>query len=231
MPRRTSTRNIIFRNEATYQYGHVRTMTSAAHSSRIYYVRPGLRLNGMVLNISGYYYSSDGSLTIVLANGTNIYRVSIVPRNRFSYWIPNEMLTNTMTPVLPNMNNLWSLPYPVMNYASRFADVNHGPNRMPFPPLPANFHTGLLARQDQTGNVNRGLSREVIFARMNRVMYQSTEISTSDEDTCSICLDGFSDGQIIGSTDCHHTFHFDCINQWLMQVNSCPICRRTALIV
>ncbi|KAH0706463.1 hypothetical protein KY285_010967 [Solanum tuberosum] len=104
-----------------------------------------------------------------------------------------------------------------MNYASRFADVNHGPNRMPFPPHPANFHTGLLARQDQTGNVNRGLSREVIFARMNHVMYQSTEISTSDEDTCSICLDGFSDGQIIGSTDCHHTFHFDCINQWLMQ--------------
>ena len=45
-----------------------------------------------------------------------------------------------------------------------------------------------MARQDQAGNVNRGLSREIIFARMNRVMYQLTEISTSDEDTCSICL-------------------------------------------
>nr|XP_025884574.1 probable E3 ubiquitin-protein ligase ZFP1 [Solanum lycopersicum] len=136
-----------------------------------------------------------------------------------------------MTPALPNANNIWSLPYAVMNYASRFTNVNHGPNLMPFPPHPANVHMDLLARQDQAGNVNRGLSREIIFARMNRVMYQLTEISTSDEDTCSICLDYYSDGQIIGSTDCHHTFHFDCINQWLMQVNSCPICRRTALAV
>uniref|UniRef100_A0A3Q7J6F3 RING-type E3 ubiquitin transferase n=1 Tax=Solanum lycopersicum TaxID=4081 RepID=A0A3Q7J6F3_SOLLC len=220
MPHRTRTRNIMLRN-----------MTSAAHSSRIYYVRQGFRLNGMVLIVLEYYYSSNGRLTIVLANGTNIYHVSIVPRNHFSNWIPNGIITNTMTPALPNANNIWSLPYVVMNYASRFADVNHGPNLMPYPPHRANVHMGLLARQDQAGNVNRGLRREIIFARMNRVMYQLTEISTSDEDTCSICLDYYSDGQIIGSTDCHHTFHFDCINQWLMQVNSCPICRRTALAV
>ncbi|KAH0773900.1 hypothetical protein KY290_011037 [Solanum tuberosum] len=91
---------------------------------------------------------------------------------------------------------------------------------------------GLLALQDQTENVNTGLSRKVIFARMNLIMYQSTEISLSDDsDTCSIFLDDYSDGQIIGSADCHHTFHFDCISQWLMQKNSCPLCKRIALAI
>ncbi|WMV59349.1 hypothetical protein MTR67_052734 [Solanum verrucosum] len=93
------------------------------------------------------------------------------------------------------------------------------------------FGSGLLALPDQTENVNTGLSKEVIFARMNRIMYQSTERSISDDDTCFICLDDNSDGQIIGSADCQHTFHVDCISLWLMQKNSCPLCKRIALAI
>ncbi|WMV59355.1 hypothetical protein MTR67_052740 [Solanum verrucosum] len=136
MQRRTITTNTIFQNEATYDFGHVRTMTSAAHRSRIFYIRPKSHCIGFV---------------------------------------------------------------------------------------------GL---QDQTENVNTGLSREVIYARMNHIMYQSIERSTSgDNDTCSICLDDYSNGQIIGSADCHHTFHFDCISLWIMQKNSCHFCKRIALAI
>ena len=82
----SSTRNII-----------LKTMNSAAPSSRTYYLRPGFRHNGVVLIILEYYYSTDGK---------NIYHVSFVPRHHFSYLIPNGMLTNTMDLVLPNANNI-----------------------------------------------------------------------------------------------------------------------------
>ncbi|KAG5570600.1 hypothetical protein H5410_060366 [Solanum commersonii] len=188
-------------------------MTSTSHRSRIFYIRPESRLIGMVPNILGIYHSFDGSLIIVLANGTNIYYVSIVPRNPFSFWIPQGLLTNTM---IPNFSLL--LPCILWNYTPRFVEVNHAFDRITLPLLLTNF--------PMTENVNTRLSREVIFARMNRIMYQPTKRSISDDnDTCSICL---FDGQIIGSADCHHTFHFDCISQWLMQKNSCPLYKRIA---
>jgi E3 ubiquitin-protein ligase Arkadia len=37
------------------------------------------------------------------------------------------------------------------------------------------------------------------------------------------------DGERIGKIDCMHIYHFDCIKQWLMQENICPICRHIAL--
>ncbi|KAG5570605.1 hypothetical protein H5410_060371, partial [Solanum commersonii] len=211
-------------------------------------------------NILGIYHSFDGSLIIVLANRTNIYSVSIVPRNTFSFWIPQVMLTNTLIP-----NFSLSLPNILWDYTPRFAEVNHAFDCMTLPPRLTNFPMGLLAFQDQTEKVNTGLRREVIFPHMNRIRYQSTYISKSDDnDTCSICLvktyfhlilssyclncsdlckiillekyfsilrDDYSDGQIIRSADCHHAFHFDCTSQWLMQKYSCPLHKRIALTI
>ncbi|XP_016510212.1 uncharacterized protein LOC107827571 isoform X1 [Nicotiana tabacum] len=129
--------------------------------------------------------------------------------------------------------------------------VNHGPG--PTPLHPYNFHMAqhgggqigtrqtfyvgienmsyevLLAFQDQVGYVSTGLSKEVILARMKCIKYQSIAISVNDSDRCCICLDNFCDGQTIGFADCGHYFHFDCITEWLMQKNSCPLCKRTAL--
>merc|ERR1712187_680251 len=45
---------------------------------------------------------------------------------------------------------------------------------------------------------------------------------------CSICLAGFAPGDMISSTSCSrgsHTYHRDCIQQWLKEHYTCPICR------
>lgn len=48
------------------------------------------------------------------------------------------------------------------------------------------------------------------------------------ENACAICLDAFSDGELINeSTDCQHFFHKDCLLGWLDQHDVCPCCRRT----
>lgn len=42
---------------------------------------------------------------------------------------------------------------------------------------------------------------------------------------CSICLTEIIDK--ILTTTCQHTFHVDCINQWLIQSMTCPLCRQS----
>lgn len=36
-------------------------------------------------------------------------------------------------------------------------------------------------------------------------------------------------GDDLGILDCGHDFHTNCIKQWLMQKNLCPICKTTGL--
>lgn len=38
-------------------------------------------------------------------------------------------------------------------------------------------------------------------------------------------------GDGLGKLDCGHDFHHACIKQWLVQKNSCPICKKMALAV
>ncbi|GMP45324.1 hypothetical protein CsSME_00013887 [Camellia sinensis var. sinensis] len=39
----------------------------------------------------------------------------------------------------------------------------------------------------------------------------------------------YNDGEDIGTLECGHEFHSNCIKQWLMQKNLCPICKTTGL--
>lgn len=42
---------------------------------------------------------------------------------------------------------------------------------------------------------------------------------------CVICQEVHQDGCASRSLPCHHTFHEECVNQWLRENPTCPICR------
>ncbi|KAG8390846.1 hypothetical protein BUALT_Bualt01G0125900 [Buddleja alternifolia] len=49
---------------------------------------------------------------------------------------------------------------------------------------------------------------------------------TSDDDlTCSVCLEQVNIGEIIRSLPCLHQFHVNCIDPWLRQQGTCPVCK------
>ncbi|KAL4340850.1 hypothetical protein GQ457_08G001220 [Hibiscus cannabinus] len=49
--------------------------------------------------------------------------------------------------------------------------------------------------------------------------------ASEDELTCSICLDQVNEGELVWSLPCLHQFHTLCIDPWLWQQGTCPVCK------
>ncbi|EGD82137.1 hypothetical protein PTSG_02811 [Salpingoeca rosetta] len=56
-----------------------------------------------------------------------------------------------------------------------------------------------------------------------------TEEGDSSHDQCVVCLQNYSDGEMVRELDCHHLFHQACVDPWLMQHNTCPLCKRAVV--
>ena len=50
--------------------------------------------------------------------------------------------------------------------------------------------------------------------------------SDDEKDACAICLKALHTGEMIGDIPCGHLFHKDCLKDWLVRKNACPLCQR-----
>ncbi|KAK7290160.1 hypothetical protein RIF29_04387 [Crotalaria pallida] len=48
---------------------------------------------------------------------------------------------------------------------------------------------------------------------------------SDDELTCSVCLEQVNVGDVLRSLPCLHQFHANCIDPWLRQQGTCPVCK------
>ena len=55
-------------------------------------------------------------------------------------------------------------------------------------------------------------------------MTESTNESMSTQSECTICLLQYTE-ETKKATECQHIFHQECIDRWLQENNSCPLCR------
>lgn len=58
---------------------------------------------------------------------------------------------------------------------------------------------------------------------------EKEEDNSQSEQMCSICLEEYKVGDAIAwsrNDECHHAFHKDCIIEWLVNHQNCPICRK-----
>ncbi|KAK6270943.1 hypothetical protein POUND7_008041 [Theobroma cacao] len=85
----------------------------------------------------------------------------------------------------------------------------------------------LLALGERIGNVNTGLSEDVMSNCLKETIYSSYK--NQQEATCAICLEEYKNGDGIGMMRCGHDYHLLCIKRWLAVKNACPICKAPAL--
>ncbi|XP_074264042.1 putative E3 ubiquitin-protein ligase RHG1A [Silene latifolia] len=88
----------------------------------------------------------------------------------------------------------------------------------------------LLALEERIGYVCTGLSEGTILKCMKQHKHVHTMTDDLTEvEPCCVCQEEYRDGEDIGTLDCGHDFHRECIKQWLAQKNLCPICKTTGL--
>ncbi|KAK1424071.1 hypothetical protein QVD17_19383 [Tagetes erecta] len=92
----------------------------------------------------------------------------------------------------------------------------------------------LLALGEQIGNVGSGLSEDFILGRLKTRIFTFSnleDVSTVDQSVyiCTICQMEYNDQEQIGMLDCSHEYHVECIEKWLVEKNSCPVCKCTGL--
>ncbi|VVA22784.1 PREDICTED: NEP1-interacting [Prunus dulcis] len=72
----------------------------------------------------------------------------------------------------------------------------------------------------------KGLSHECIQRLPQSTFRSSNTIESCNDFCCSICLQELKEGECARELPtCRHFFHMACIDQWLKQQSSCPMCR------
>ncbi len=65
----------------------------------------------------------------------------------------------------------------------------------------------------------------ILIHQINKIEFHSIKRGIKSlEQECCICLEIESEKEW-ASLKCNHEFHYDCINQWVLIKNNCPICR------
>ncbi|PSS33422.1 E3 ubiquitin-protein ligase HIP1 [Actinidia chinensis var. chinensis] len=86
----------------------------------------------------------------------------------------------------------------------------------------------LLALGESIGNVSTGLSEDMISKCLTETKNASDQ--NHGEETCCICLEEYANEEEIGTLKkCGHNYHVNCIREWLLMKNTCPVCKVPAL--
>ncbi|XP_062841783.1 E3 ubiquitin-protein ligase RNF6 [Trichomycterus rosablanca] len=74
----------------------------------------------------------------------------------------------------------------------------------------------------------RGLTKEQIDNLATRT-YGQASLEGEQGRACSVCINEYAQGNKLRSLPCAHEFHIHCIDRWLSENNTCPICRQPIL--
>lgn len=85
-----------------------------------------------------------------------------------------------------------------------------------------------LLNDDEDDEHPRGLTKEQIDNLATRT-YGQASLEGEIGRACSVCINEYAQGNKLRRLPCSHEFHIHCIDRWLSENNTCPICRQPIL--
>lgn len=85
-----------------------------------------------------------------------------------------------------------------------------------------------LLNEDDDDDRLRGLTKEQIDNLSTR-NYGDVHTENEWSKTCSVCINEYATGNKLRQLPCAHEFHIHCIDRWLSENSTCPICRQPVL--
>ncbi|XP_063161824.1 E3 ubiquitin-protein ligase RNF6 [Candoia aspera] len=83
----------------------------------------------------------------------------------------------------------------------------------------------LLLEEDSSDNL-RGLTKDQIDNLSTRNYGNAHSEDDEISKMCSVCINEYVVGNKLRQLPCTHEFHFHCIDRWLSENSTCPICRQ-----
>jgi len=66
------------------------------------------------------------------------------------------------------------------------------------------------------------------ISKLKTIPFNSATLDGED-DSCAVCLENYKDGENIRILPCKHLFHKSCIDPWLLNHRTCPMCKSNIL--
>ncbi|XP_072306927.1 E3 ubiquitin-protein ligase RNF6 [Eucyclogobius newberryi] len=85
-----------------------------------------------------------------------------------------------------------------------------------------------LLNDEEDDEHPRGLTKEQIDNLVTRT-YGQASLEGEMGRACSVCINEYAQGNKLRRLPCSHEFHIHCIDRWLSENNTCPICRQPIL--
>lgn len=102
-----------------------------------------------------------------------------------------------------------------------------------------NDYEGLLQIEQEAGPAvislfqNMGATQEEIDRCPTRILRETDDLLVQQEGKepphCAVCLEPYCVEQQVRTIPCFHTFHCSCIDPWLAQKATCPVCKHPAV--
>ncbi|KAJ0508972.1 putative transcription factor C2H2 family [Helianthus annuus] len=73
-----------------------------------------------------------------------------------------------------------------------------------------------------------GVSKHLVIKNLKMSKYSG---SGEEGELCVICQDEFKRKEMLAVLECKHRYHPECIKEWLIRMNVCPVCKSQGLKV
>ncbi|XP_072315319.1 RING finger protein 150-like [Eucyclogobius newberryi] len=72
-------------------------------------------------------------------------------------------------------------------------------------------------------------AKKAISKLQLRTIRKGDEETESDFDNCAVCIEGYKANDVVRILPCRHLFHKACVDPWLLDHRTCPMCKMNIL--
>lgn len=90
----------------------------------------------------------------------------------------------------------------------------------------------LLELGERIGYVKTGLKEDEMKNNIRKIKLLISNDSSKHQidKKCTICQEEYESDDELGRLHCEHSYHFQCIKQWLVLKNFCPVCKQEVVV-
>ncbi|XP_009953680.1 PREDICTED: E3 ubiquitin-protein ligase RNF128, partial [Leptosomus discolor] len=79
--------------------------------------------------------------------------------------------------------------------------------------------------QSKTQRQLRAKAKKALEQLTVRTLKQGDEETGPDADVCVVCIDLYKPNEVVRILTCNHIFHKKCVDPWLLEHRTCPMCK------